>query len=830
MNLIFARALTAKSYWRVRRNIDLLGFYVARFIHNRARDLSAHSTDSRAIRGIARLVFPSLTFAAAVAALTQFSAPHIEPLAVELGWDVPENGIYGAFLGGVTSIGSVFIGLYYAGLTAIGSAAYAKYPGNVRELLIREQIGNAYMKYLAFLTFYCLCMLALRVVGYPYSPIAIPVVAILSGVGIYGFIALGQRAFYLFDPVQISDTVFVDLGRWLRRVGRGGFRWNHASFQQFAHKSASGDLDAIHALHRLCLSEQAMGNEPQLALLRRLAGFLIDYSARKASIPVHSRWFPRIYEHRSWYGSDDSRVAVAHQTGTSLQPEEVVDKDWIENSLLPVFERAAAFYLSHGDKKQALEVINLVRLYARAVSNCYRPSDGTDAFVRFAHSVVDNVLSTPATDFPEDLETLALVESTISISIDICVAYGQAVTLMRPANLASSVAMAVLYNRGEVKRQGYVQLERRADQFSPKIDFERKLLHTVITPGWYMDELFSVSAAEGHKQAMDAMFGSLLILHADLLGKTRDAGRLWLHAAVLSRQREYLAKLEHWVPMFQSMWEELLARRSIDGIRWPHEDFGSRQLAISAAQTRTWTDSQSVLSEIATSPRPSAFPDYFGQFLHAAGEDCLRALLDGKSELVGSLFPLYFIGCLLTFQSVLTETRERNGDDLQAARVAAGVVLDLIDLSGYALLLSRYHDDPGLWTYIKSSWDRYLSDPARPPQINAIMSVGRPMMMIPMRGILRTTWAQSVSALLRELPRREAHHRGSNIPHHVSLIEHPDPLVRVIASDRASFLDGIDIFGDLYLVASYPELFQHSRHDVSDMIRREEELHAKFGK
>ena len=111
MNLISARALTAKSYWQVRRNIELLGFYIARFIHNRARGLSAHSTDSRAIRGIARLAFPSLLFAATVAALTQLSAPHIEPLAIELGWDVPEDGIYGTFLGGVTSIGRSGFGL-----------------------------------------------------------------------------------------------------------------------------------------------------------------------------------------------------------------------------------------------------------------------------------------------------------------------------------------------------------------------------------------------------------------------------------------------------------------------------------------------------------------------------------------------------------------------------------------------------------------------------------------------------------------------------------------------------------------------------------------------
>ena len=60
----------------------------------------------------------------------------------------------------IAAIGGVFIGLYYAAITAAMTSVYASMPTAVSQLLLQERFGNAYMRYVATLTFTALALLA----------------------------------------------------------------------------------------------------------------------------------------------------------------------------------------------------------------------------------------------------------------------------------------------------------------------------------------------------------------------------------------------------------------------------------------------------------------------------------------------------------------------------------------------------------------------------------------------------------------------------------------------------------------------------------------------
>ena len=126
----------------------------------------------------------------------------------KIGITVPSDSNYITFLASIVGVGGVFIGLYYAAIISVCGSIYAKVPNNIRELLAREQVGNAYMRNLALLTFFSLCLLTFHIAGRDPLILAIPLLLIGAGLMILGFVLLGARTFNLFDPTILSGTIF----------------------------------------------------------------------------------------------------------------------------------------------------------------------------------------------------------------------------------------------------------------------------------------------------------------------------------------------------------------------------------------------------------------------------------------------------------------------------------------------------------------------------------------------------------------------------------------------------------------------------------------------
>jgi hypothetical protein len=253
-------------------------------------------------------------------------------------------------------------------------------------------------------------MLCLRVLGYDKVDVIVPVISLLAGVGILGFVRLGQRAFYLFDPVEISDATFLELNGLARQVTAGSFRWRDPSFQNYARSRASACLDAIDALHVISSSDH-LAEKSRLSLLRRLVWFLCQYEVIKSTIPTENYWYERTYEHPTWYFSDDSATSIAHQTGTHLQPETVIKREWIER-LIALPPRGVADFMVAGRADVALSIINLSAPYLVALARNSRVAAVVDLATRIGQSV------------------LAVVEAIASLPIDLLLQYRQAVQMV----------------------------------------------------------------------------------------------------------------------------------------------------------------------------------------------------------------------------------------------------------------------------------------------------------------------------------------------------------------------------------------------------------------
>ncbi len=246
---------------------------------------------------------------------------------------------YGTLLEAVIGVGGVFIGLYYAAISAIGSAIYAKVPNNVRDLFAQERVGNAYMRLLASLTSFGVCLLAFHTAGFEPIIFTIPLLIVGAGVMIIGFIRLGARAFNLFDPTTLSYSLFENLRKLHKQMQAGGYQWSNESFQNHAHKNAQIDIETLSTLSEIVEKEPHLNGRPFANLCNYLLSFLRNYDAKRKMIPTNSLWYRRQYEHPDWYRTSDTETSIAQETAAGLQPEIVRDIRWIESEILPIVQR-----------------------------------------------------------------------------------------------------------------------------------------------------------------------------------------------------------------------------------------------------------------------------------------------------------------------------------------------------------------------------------------------------------------------------------------------------------------------------------------------------------
>jgi hypothetical protein len=739
----------------------------------------------------------AIIFAVFLLFIDPFLLPHLQ----SAGLAILDNEDYVTLLATISGICGVFIGLYYAGITTVGGAIYAKVPNNIRDLLAQERIGSLYMSFLAFLVFFGIVLIALRVIGYPRIHLAVPVVTVCAGIGVFSFVKLGQRAFYFFDPTALSNHIFEQLQHWLEMVTAGGFRWGESPFQSHAHRQASSALDTLDTLVEITAKEPHLNGNPFVGLTKNLLRFSIEYERAKRRIPVSSHWYKRRYEHRDWYKTEDSRVNIAHRTGTTIAPNISGDMEWIEDRVIPIIKRCLEANFTHSRFSEITRLLNYIDIYLQSIAREGRIHRAMEILAELGESIFAHLAPQSQTGLAQTelLDKLGLTEKISLLPISILVAYRENLNtfetqktfkLLSELNWKNNVSIY----QGQFPSYCLPQLE----WLHKRIAFESTIEGIQITPTWYVTELILQSEAEQLAQSIEAFINKAASNYENWVKRTIATKHPWLVAATMSREWEYWHKCEAVMNIYINKWESLNKARRMDGLQWPSVD-------IASYQRRTHSRKQDLLKMmsqqnilLALLTRPQDFPDYSGQFLHISGEVAFDALLNNDLDLLRSVFPPYFKGCLMRFDHLRPQSSDMDWRAQQELKVAAAPLLDLMEISGYSRLMSDVHGNQEVWSVVADVWNDYLKDLAQSPlpAFAAVTTLSEGTFEIPHRGVLRTNWHLQVNNKLSDIPRRMLSSSAWGEPE----ADHKSALVRIFAEDsHGSFYSGVDVFKALYL-------------------------------
>lgn len=742
---------------------------------------------------------------------------------------IPDDSDYVTFLVTISGIGGVFIGLYYAAISTIAGSIYAKVPNNIRDLLAQERIGNVYMHFLSFITFLGISLVSFRVLGFNRVCLAIPVMLVSAGVGIIAFVKLGQRVFYLFDPTALGLHLFRQLRQYIKMVNAGNYRWNDAAFQRHANKLASYSLDTLETLSDITKKEVHLRGAPFISLSENLISFLLFYEKSKKYIPSDSQWYEQKYVHRDWYRTEDTRVSVAHQTGTTLQPDVTNDKEWVEARVLPIIRECLKINLKEERYNEILEIAGYIDAYLKLLARSGRTVRALNILEELGESVLEVISPTSEKEMVanEILEKLAIIERFASMTITIALACREHIEEIDSEEVKKRLTKITWRNDADIYEHGFPSYcLPRLEWFKPRLSFEVATEGQKVTPIWYQKELLLQIESDTFVENTSALITQGSSLYKTWITKTTDAKHPWLVGAVMSREWEFWHKVDHQLGIWPNKWSNLSDEKKIEGLPWSDFDFEKLKEASKSRQSELLRLMSTQNLMLAFLERPKGFPDYAGQFLHTSGEVSLEALLNNDQDLFSKVFPTYLYGCIMRFDNLRPKPASMDWRAQQDFKIAAAPLLDLMELSGYARLMADYHGNGQIWQIVVNAWDEYFANRGGEsplPLLAGVIAFTEGAFEIPHRGVLRTNWKMRVSRQLSNVPRREVYSR-----HHIAshtVIDHDSPLIRIFAREPfGSFHDGIDIFITFYLRTKdgADKLdFGWKRRDLQDSVDRE---------
>ena len=533
----------SRLYWRFRRFAQTVihwrrtqGYRV----RQRVREQGNFFDTLRTILGPAT---KSLVWAVGVAISIQLLNPFFESM---FGLSVPKDSDYVAFLGTVSGIGAIFIGLYYAGISAVGSAIYAKVPNNVRNLLAEERYGNVYMRFLSFLTVLSLTFVALRILGFPRNSLAVPIVAIFASFGVIAFVQLGRLAFYFFDPTKLSASIFERLQQWLGMVRVGGFHWRQQAFQKSAHQQAVTSLDTLHTLADIIAKEPHLSGKPFIELTQYLVNFLRLYEHTKSQIPTDSLWYDEQYQQRDWYLSDYSDVANAHATGTFLKPTTTTNKEWVEDRAIPILQECILANLKNKKYADLMGLFDNLDQYCRDLSRNAEIQRAIEILSEVSRIVLDQTVVEDNEHFvlDEELEKIAVVERVAFLSISVILGFGESMKGLEKQVIANRINSINWDSPRSIYKQNFPthcleQLEWLRDRLAFEFSVEGRL----VTPHWCQTELVCLSVTQKFAPNIHTLINNGATLFSELIKKALNGKHVWQAAAIMSRAWEYWSRL-----------------------------------------------------------------------------------------------------------------------------------------------------------------------------------------------------------------------------------------------------------------------------------------------
>lgn len=737
---------------------------------------------------------------------------------------------YATFFAAFAQIAGAFLALYFTAVSVVVSTAYARVQGDVRSIVLRDKVSNAYVGLVAMLGASSTVLLAALALGRLPGVLNLMFVVFLGVASFYSFVELGLRVFHFFDPTRLIGYLTADLVRWVRSATSRGYRWLDESFQAHYQRQADTVLTTYRNIVLMANREEHLQSDALVDLAQHAFSVLGFYGQEKSSIPSDSLWFRRTHRHKSWLTTSSMDTFTALNTGTSLMPEAVPDLMWFESEVEETVAYTLEKLLGRGDLQGVYSLSNTAQRTLYSLAANFAVSEALHLFRTLAPlKAQPHAAELTGADTEDELLKLNLFLGLIDIYalsfIQILLGLSNKLSELTVESLSTKVA-EINWRRSEsIYETGLPRnVIEQMEILRGHLDFERRVEGKVITPLWYQQQVVAIGFIRFIDQTCSELlveFEKAIADEAESLVKEKKA---IFAAQLIERGLEGCNKFAYHFDALQRYVEALSKLRRVEDRPCPTIDWEAHGRRIAKVRERLLAALGQATLNLAYLPKTDKLPDYFGHAYAFISDECYSTLTTGEEAQFNKLFPVFFTAGLTARDQLLSSSHI--ADPVTKFGFSVQPLLDVVEISGFAYLFSEL-DGKDFRGTVEKVWDKYFDAvPDKEAAARFICSniAGQPwpFMSYP-RDHMRAVWEQDFEKRLRSLGLIDSMSSRGFMRARKDESRHPSKLIREISGGMSLYYKPYDVF----LAEYFMKRFDQSKLELSDQTRR---LYRKLNK
>ena len=545
-----------------------------------------------------------------------------------------------------------------------------------------------------------------------------------------------------------------DIATAVKSVAASGILAGDRSIQAHHQKIAARKLDAWDEMVFVSIGRSQTSSALR-GIGQNAVSLLRWYSKAKVSIAKTSQWFERVPEHPSYLVAGGSELSMALRGGAWIHPKMEADQLWLEKRVSEIIQRVVVALVKKGSDRSCAEVLESFNGWIAGSAHQFRVLEmeiGLQTATQIGQVVGGASTETGEATDRDRLHGLGVADGLARAIPNAAGHLNQRLGTLDLDQLLDRASKAAIRTSGPLG--GFPPgLRANVESFRAKHSVERDVEGSIRTPSWFARH----HAARLLSVDIRTTFESLLSRTEQWLPSQakslREEGEAGAAVMVIQRGLESVSKLEAGADYTNSRLEELRRRRvKTAGEQWPDVSPEQWRERLRALRLKLINELAELTPLLSTTPPTGGLPDSFGFAYTTLCDAMIEALADMDVTTFDLLYPVLVPSAFKAHDRVKTELAESSAEN--SVYFATDVVLDVMEISGYAYLWKFALGEEPFWNSVTRVWDDLLPRQRNPIHLIRLVVLGdnlhRERPVISPRSLIRSAWQDRLRQLLKD--------------------------------------------------------------------------------
>ena len=608
----------------------------------------------------------------------------------------------------IASITGVILALFYPVLATIISTAYGKVHESIRGLILREKVTQGYLMKLTFTTAFSITVLLAFSFGFLPGNLVLVTLFLLALVSLFNLLKIGIGVYTLLEPSNLLDLIEIDISETIKNVTTEGLNWNDKNFQKKNYFDAYQSTENIKLITQLCIQDYLKESSFNSSINKSL--FILKYYlSQKPKIPIDSLWFPKVYNHISYFESDMTYRGTSKNTGTYIMPKERQNQFWFEERIIDSISKGIESLVSN---KEQIHILSVIISKFQPIFDSLAYS--TD--IRTSQILLDKLLqnlkilsSKKTTD--QKIQNYEDWKNELGCLQTYCYSFLRFIAgILDRASQFNSIKIDTEYKKINWQKKDSIYLV----DFIPELyeflnNYRNYVLNEIyvegirITPDWFFKQQLTAEYLIKISEKINAAINSFEVYLLGLAKHFNKENNPLLSSYTTHIGIEIISKIRYRYEELKYTFTDIDKIEICKGeFKWVKPDLKKIEIQIKKYEQECIFLITKNIEKLSLLKWNDQFPDVFAQSYSILSDHINFCFFENDFTHFKVYFPAFLKSALKAFGNL----NELFKHYTKPQNISYQTLIDLMELSGYAYIYSVIYNNEEYWISTKEAWDK----------------------------------------------------------------------------------------------------------------------------